>query len=140
MWGENMNIQKANKANSETKMQNNLIKVIKGSIISILISLVMLLIFACLLTYTNISETIIPTTIIVISAISILIGSVISAMNIKKNGILNGGAVGAIYIFTIYMLSSIFITGFNFNTKALIMLAVSIIAGMIGGIIGVNRF
>ena len=135
-----MTIQKTIKVDSETKAQNNLIKVIKGSIISILISLVMLLIFAIILTYTNIPETIIPTTIIIISAISILIGSVMSSMNIKKNGIINGGAVGAIYIFTIYMLSSIFIAGFNFNIKSLIMLAVSIIAGMIGGIIGVNKF
>lgn len=134
-----MIVEKTNKINSETKMQNNLIKVIKGSIISILISLVMLLIFAILLTYTNIKETIIPTVIIVISAISILIGSMLSSVHIKKNGLLNGASVGAIYILTIYILSSIFITGFNFSLKAIIMLVVSIIAGMIGGIIGVNK-
>lgn len=135
-----MIIEKANKIDNETKMQNNLIKVIKGSIISILLSLIMLLIFATLLTYTNIKETTIPTVIIVISAISILIGSIMSSMHIKKNGLLNGAAVGAIYILSIYVLSSIFITGFNFSLKAIIMLVVSIIAGMIGGIIGVNKF
>lgn len=135
-----MIIEKTNKIDNETKMQNNLIKVIKGSIISILLSLVMLLIFATLLTYTNIKETTIPTVIIVISAISILIGSTMSSMHIKKNGLLNGAAVGAIYILTIYILSSIFIAGFNFSLKAIIMLVVSIIAGMIGGIIGVNKF
>ena len=76
--------------------------------------------------------------IIIISAISIFIGSLVSAMHIKQKGILNGSLVGAIYIIIIYLFSSIAITGFNMNIKSLIMLAASIIAGTIGGIVGVN--
>lgn len=68
----------------ETKSSNNLIKIIKGSIISLVISAILLLIMAIVLTYTNISELIIPTAIIVITAISILIGSTMSAMHIQK--------------------------------------------------------
>lgn len=122
----------------ETKSSNNLIKIIKGSIISLVISAILLLIMAIVLTYTNISELIIPTAIIVITAISILIGSIMSAMHIQKKGIINGAIVGLIYMTILYVLSSVTITGFSINYKTLIMFAAAIIGGIIGGIIGVN--
>jgi len=91
-----------------------------------------------LLTYTNITENTINPVIIVITGISILIGSGISTLKIRKNGLLNGGLVGIIYILTIYLLSGITGSGFGVNVYTIIMMFVSIIAGMIGGIVGVN--
>ena len=122
----------------EDSKTHNLLKILKGSIISIIISMILLLILSIILTYTNVSENIIPTSIIAIAAVSILIGSILSTMNIKKNGLFNGAIVGGIYIILIYILSSIAITGFTFNAKTVIMLVSSILAGIIGGIIGVN--
>ena len=132
-----MNFIKQDKNENERK-SSNILKVIKGSVISILISVVLLFIASLILTYTNIGENAIPTLIIIISAISIFIGSLISTMHIKQRGILNGSMVGAIYIIIIYLFSSIAITGFNMNIKSLIMLVASVIAGTIGGIVGVN--
>ncbi len=132
-----MNLKKQDKNENERK-SSNILKVIKGSVISIFISVILLFIASLILTYTNIGENAIPTMIIIISAISIFIGSLVSAMHIKQKGILNGSLVGAIYIIIIYLFSSIAITGFNMNIKSLIMLAASIIAGTIGGIVGVN--
>lgn len=124
----------------ENKLESNknIIKIIKGSIISIIISLILLLIYAILLSYTNISETTMTPVVITISGISILIGSTISSLKIKKQGMLNGALVGLIYILFIYILSSILLTGFGINTKSIIMIAVSAVTGMIGGIMGVN--
>lgn len=122
------------------KEQKNWWKIAKGSIISIILSLLLLFLFAIVFTYTNISETFIPVIVITVSAISILTGSIFSSIKIKKNGLINGGMVGTIYIITIYLLSSCIITGFSLNYKSLIMLACSILAGMIGGIIGVNIY
>ena len=123
---------------SKVKIKGNAIKILLGSGISFLISLVLLLAISIVLTYTNISENIITVSVIVISPLSILIGSIISALNINKNGILNGALVGAIYMITIYVLSSIFVSGFEMNVQSMVMIGVSILAGMIGGIIGVN--
>ena len=91
-----------------------------------------------ILTYTNISESVITPVIIIISAISILIGSSISTMKIKKNGLVNGLLVGLIYMFFIYIVSSIINTGFALNTNSIIMILSGIVAGIIGGIVGVN--
>ena len=126
---------KENKNNTEEKA---IIRIIKGSIVAIIITLIGLLILSLVLAYTSANENVSLPTIIAITAISIRIGSIISSKKISKKGMLSGGIVGLIYISTIYVLSSIIVTGFGFNMYTLIMFAVSIIAGVIGGIIGVN--
>lgn len=122
----------------ENEFTKNIIRIIKGSVTAIILTLLLLLIFAIILTYTSLKESVINPVIIVISVISILIGSSISTLKISKNGLLNGGLVGIIYILTIYLLSSITSSGFGINLYSIIMMILSIIAGMIGGIIGVN--
>ena len=47
-------------------------QILKGDILALTFTIVMLLIFSVVLTYTSISESIIPQTIIIITAISIL--------------------------------------------------------------------
>jgi len=122
----------------KSELSQNLIRILKGSITSIIITLILLFIFAILLTYTSLQENTIVPVVIVITAISILIGSSISTLKIRKNGLINGALVGIIYIFTIYLLSSLLGSGFVCNINTIIMIISSIIAGMIGGIIGVN--
>lgn len=123
---------------AKVKADKNIIRIIKGSAFSILITLILLFIYAILLTSTNISESTMSVVVITITGISILIGSSISSFKIKKRGIVNGGLVGLIYIITIYLISSIALMGFSMNITSIIMLIVAIVIGMIGGIIGVN--
>lgn len=118
---------------------NNIKKVIKGSAFSIIITLIGLLIYSIILSYTSVSESTIPTIVIIITAISILIGSTISTSNIKKNGIINGMFVGVIYIAIIYLLSSIVTGNFLLNITSIIMIITSVLTGALGGIIGVNK-
>lgn len=114
------------------------VNMLKGIITSMILTLLLLFIFANLLTYTDMSESTIPPVIIIITAISILIGSSITTIKIKKNGILNGALLGIIYISIIYILSSATKTGFTFNFSSIIMIIISLISGAIGGIVGVN--
>lgn len=126
------------RVDKEEKSQNNFIRILKGSLISIIISLIALFIFSIILTYADVSESIIPIVIIVISNLSILLGSIFCNKKIDKNGILNGMAVGLIYLLVIYVASSIAIKSFSFNLKTIIMILCSMISGILGGIIGVN--
>ena len=131
-------MEKDNIITEESEFKKNAIRIIKGSIFAIITSTVLLLIFALLLCYTSLSENTMFPVILVITGISILIGSMISTKRIRKNGILNGGMVGVIYIITLYLISSLFLAGFNLPFNSFIMLIIGIITGMIGGIIGVN--
>lgn len=116
----------------------NIKKILKGSAFSIIITLIGLLIYSIILSYTSVAESTMPTIIIIITGISILIGSTISTSNIKKNGIVNGMLVGLIYITLIYLLSSIITGNFLLNINSIIMIIVSVLTGAVGGIIGVN--
>lgn len=118
---------------------NNVKRIIKGSAFSIVITIIGILIYSIVLCNTNVAENSMPTVIIIITAISILIGSTISTTNINKNGILNGMLVGIIYISLIYLLSSIITKDFSLNISSIIMIIASILTGGIGGIIGVNK-
>ena len=101
----------------ENSQENLYVKILKGLFISFCITLIGILIFSIVLTYSNISETTVPIVIIAISFVSILIGSTISTRKISKNGMVNGGIIGGIYI---------------------IMIILGILAGLIGGILGIN--
>ena len=122
----------------KTKEDSNFVRIIKGSILSIILTIICLLIFSLILAYTNIPEKTMITVITAVTAISILAGSIISVSKIEKKGIINGALVGLIYILTIYIISSIAKGNFGITINSIILIASAIIAGMLGGIIGVN--
>ena len=123
---------------TKEKSNSNLIKIIKGSSIAIVLSLIFLTIYAAILSFTSVSETTMVPVVLVLTGISILIGSSMSSISIKRQGIINGGLVGLIYVLFLYIVSSIAGIGFGLNMNAIIMLVVGVITGMIGGVIGVN--
>lgn len=118
---------------------NTIINLAKGIGISLIITVILLIIFSVLLAYTNISETVISPVIMIITAISILIGSSIVNIKIKRNGLINGGIIGGAYILTIYLISSLLNWRFTLNLQSIIMIILAISVGILGGIIGVNK-
>ena len=118
---------------------NNIKKILIGSGASIIITVIGLIIFSSLLTYTSIAESTIPTVTIIITIISILIGSSICMSTVRKNGIINGVLIGLIYIGFIYILSSAIEGNFALNLKSIIMIIGALLAGAVGGIVGASR-
>ena len=116
-----------------------LISIFTGLIVSVIISIFSFFILTVILANTSINENIIPVNIIIISCISILIGGFICSRKKSKNGIINGGLVGMIYIAIIYFLSSIILNGFELNIYSILMIVGVIFCGMFGGVIGVNH-
>ena len=113
--------------------------IIKGVIISIIFTLIFLITFSILLTYTNINEEFTAPVIIVITAISIFIGSSLGNIKMKKNGMINGALIGGIYLISIYLLSAITSQDFSLSTQSIIIIISGMICGMFGGIVGVNK-
>lgn len=118
--------------------KKNLKNISIGIGISIFITSICLFVFSILLTYTNLSENTITPTIIIITGISVLIGSSIGNVKIKKNGIINGAIIGGGYILILYLISSLINVEFTLNFKSIIMIIVGILFGIFGGIMGVN--
>ncbi len=112
--------------------------IIKGCVISLILSIVFMFLYAIILTNTDIQENTIKPVIITITGISLLIGTSICCLKTNKKGILNGVLVGGIYFIMLYILSSIILCGFSLNLESIIMILVGMFLGGIGGIIGVN--
>ena len=112
---------------------------LKGVGIAFIVTLIALVIFSLVLTYTNVSESVINPVIMIITGISILIGSSIGNSKIKKNGLLNGALIGVCYFIIIYLISSLLNWKFMLDLQSIVMIAIGIFFGILGGIIGVNR-
>lgn len=125
--------------NIKIKQNNSIINIFRGVVIALITTVILLIIFSVILTYTNIQENVINPVIMIITVVSILIGSSIVNIKIKKNGLINGGIIGALYIITIYLISSLLNWRFSLEIQSIIMIGISIIFGILGGIIGVNR-
>ena len=119
-------------------MNNNFKVIIKGSLLALLISVVFLFVFSLILSYTNLDNKFINPIIIFVMSLSIILGSIMSSRKINKKGIINGGSVGCLYILLIYILSSFILKDFSLNLYSLIAIIISIVTGMLGGVIGVN--
>ena len=96
-------------------LKANIIRIIKGSLLSIIVSVIFLIIFAMLLTYTSLSENTITPVVLAIVGLSILLGSYLSTKKINKKGILNGAMVGVIYMLILYIISSVIFMDFSIN-------------------------
>lgn len=118
--------------------KSKVLTIFKGVFIAYIITMILIFIYSILLAYTSLPESTIPTCVVVISIISIMLSSSLTLKNIKEKGLINGAIIGAMYLLIIYLLSSIFSVGFDVNSFSIIMLIFSTLAGIIGGIVGVN--
>lgn len=119
-------------------MKNFMFDFGKSLILSILLTFIALLLLSAVLNFTDVSENIISPSIIVISSVCIMIGSFIVSKKIKEKGILNGAILGILYMFILYIISSIANGSFALNVSSLAMIGIGVIAGIFGGILGVN--
>lgn len=133
-----MNLLKKINNEERSNKNSNFINVARGSIMAITITLVCLVIFSVILANTEVAESTINPVIILVTAVSIFVGSIMSVSRILKRGIINGGIVGMIYFLAIYILSGIVNSNFSINISGIILIICGILAGMLGGIVGVN--
>lgn len=112
--------------------------VIKGIIISYLITIPLFCIFALILTNTDFPEKLTSTVVLITTLISILVAGSTSTKGLRSKGWLNGSVVGLIYILILYLISSIVFKNFAVDRYVVTMGIIGILTGAIGGIIGIN--
>ncbi|SKC70168.1 TIGR04086 family membrane protein [Maledivibacter halophilus] len=127
---------KAKFINSKEKMPR--MTYFKSIVKSLIFTLAIMLILAAIITFTSVSESIMPLITSIIIIFSIAFSGLLSAKEIRKNGFIHGLFTGAIYILFILILSWILIKDFSIDKFAIIKGIIGIIAGGIGGMIGVN--
>jgi putative membrane protein (TIGR04086 family) len=111
---------------------------VKAILAACVFALLIFIIMALLITYTNISESIIPMMASIVMVVSSLITGMVVGVKIKRKGWLYGALAGLVYILLIVFMSWVLVADFSIEKIVLIKSLLGIIAGGIGGMIGVN--
>ncbi len=114
------------------------INILKSIAFAFVLSVVLLLVVTLLLTFTPIKEDALPIFSTAIMIISIASGSIYMAFKAEEKGWLNGGIVGILYFLILLLANYLFIKPFVLDIYTLAKFFVSLAAGVIGGMIGVN--
>jgi putative membrane protein (TIGR04086 family) len=111
---------------------------LKGLLISCSITLLFTMIISLLLTYTNMMETSIPLWNTITLIVSIVSGAMYSTVKIGEKGWLNGAIIGLLYFLILFLLNYLLVKSSRLNSFSYLKLFISIVIGMIGGMIGIN--
>jgi putative membrane protein (TIGR04086 family) len=106
--------------------------------ICFLVSFVMIVLYALILSFTSVSDSSMNTTIQVIMIVSITLSSIFGGRKISRKGWLFGLALGIVFTILLVPLSMGFGQSFSFDRFFLAKLLMGSVVGLIGGIIGVN--
>ena len=110
----------------------------KTLFISICMGLVLVCLSACIMTYTNINDTMMPILVYTSVGVGVFAGSAMLGRKVKEKGYLYGALFGCIFFSIIYIFTVVSFKGFFANATAGIYLLTSLVSGAIGGILGVN--
>ena len=111
---------------------------LKGVIIALSISLVSILVFAFLLKFTNISDSIITPINQIIKGVSIFLGTFLGLKREKKMGLISGLLIGILYTLLAFFVFSALNGSLVFNRTLINDLCFGGIIGAICGVICVN--
>lgn len=110
------------------------LNILKGSLISLALSLVLILIFAFFIKYVAVPEKVIKPINQVIKGISLLVGTFIALKKSSQMGLINGLLIGLAYTVLAFVVFSILDGHFEFSKTLVNDL---LFGGIIGGICGV---
>ena len=129
---------KKERIKGEAKGHSLLLNIAKGSVVSLSTSLLLVLVFAFLLKFTNISDGAIYPVNQVIKGISVFLGVFIGLKKTKEMGLLSGLLIGLVYTVLAFLVFSILAGNFVFDFTFLTDIIFGAVIGAICGIICVN--
>lgn len=111
---------------------------LKGSLMALSVSLILICIFAFVLRFCDISSEAIKPINQVIKIVSILIGTFYGLKKCNEMGLITGFSIGILYTILAFVTFSILNGGFSFDRSLINDLIFGGIAGAIGGVVAVN--
>lgn len=113
-------------------------KITKGLFYAYISTFILIAFFATLITYTNISENKLELFVNIITIVSLIIGGFYVGKKADNKGWLWGMIVGFLYILIIMIVNVIILKRVSFAESLNNLVLVSILGGLVGGIIGIN--
>ncbi|ACA56804.1 TIGR04086 family membrane protein [Clostridium botulinum] len=112
--------------------------IVQGLLRAIIITVIMLLMFAVILTFKDIGEKISSIIYLLITILSIMYGTIYAVRKINKKGWLIGLVISIIYMVIIYIISIVSGNTLTFGTDRFIRIFLALILGILSGMLGIN--
>lgn len=123
---------------NDTKAEVSVFAPMKGTALAYIITAIVFIIYALLLTYTDISEKNTAAVVLVTLALSLAVGGCKAAVQTGRRGLLYGMATGFLYVLIMVCMGMFFLPGYSIGSKTVVCLLLAVSSGGLGGIIGVN--
>ncbi len=128
----------SNTKSNNTKSNSAIISLTKGAIFAYLLTAVVFVVYGLLLTYTETTEKNIQIVVMMNTVISVLIGGIIASKGVDSKGLFFGMLVGVVYALIMIMVGLCILPVMKITSKMIMIIVLSISAGGIGGVIGIN--
>lgn len=122
---------------SNTEQKSLILMFIKAVFISVICSLLLILVFALVLRFTNLSDSFISPVNLVIKGISIAVGTIVFTKS-NRGGLLKGLILGVVFTLIAYIIFSLMLGSFTFGMGFIIDCVFGGVCGAIVGVIVVN--
>lgn len=111
---------------------------LKGLLASVIVTVLAFILLALIMANTDFPQKLITPAVVLTTIVSVLTAGSVSTRGIHNKGWLNGSVVGLIYMIILYLVSSLVYNDFTIDKYVITMTAIGILAGAIGGIVGIN--
>ncbi len=112
---------------------------IGGVCIGYSITVIIFILYAIILTYTNISDKGLDVIVILTTILSVIVAGYDSVKNSASKGLLWGVLAGLLYSIILVVISTLIDGNLVLNGETIITIAVATASGGIGGVIGINK-
>lgn len=109
-----------------------------GLLMAYAITSIVLLGYALLITYTNLSERSLPTVVAITTVLSVMVAGFDAARGAQTRGWLWGMVAGAVYVVIMAIIMVTMLPDFAVGVRTLTIIALGIAGGGLGGIFGIN--
>lgn len=111
----------------------------KGTAAALLLTVAMSAALAAVMYFSDVPEFLMSFVIFLIAALTCTVGGFCVAKAAGSGGLLNGAAVGVLYYAVLAAASLLIKKELPLDMHMLIMLAATVLSGMLGGVLGVSR-
>lgn len=110
----------------------------RGLVRGYVLSLLLFLLFGIIITYTMAGEGLIPLVTTIVMILGVVYGAIYTVAHIGTKGWLHGALIGLVFMLLLVILSKMFLTEYTLDRYVGYRLLISIAAGSVGGMIGIN--
>lgn len=109
-----------------------------GVTVALAITCIVFLAYSMLLTYTDISEATLPTVVALTTFLAVIVAGFDTARGAPVRGWLWGMCAGGVYVLILTAVMILMLPGFLVDGRTLLVIAIGIGGGGLGGMLGIN--